>query len=82
MDEDNYPSKLTKDSATLTKYDVIQRVVDDVVEADKMTLKGLAGNSDSVLECWNKFRAEWVPFHVVCPRYRLRELYGQDGGKV
>ncbi|KAJ8088609.1 hypothetical protein PM082_013852 [Marasmius tenuissimus] len=81
MDEDNYPSKFAKGSATLTKYDVIQRVVDDVVEADKITLKGLASNPQA-LDCWNTFRSAWVPFHIVCPRYRLRELYGKDEEKI
>ncbi|KAK1224690.1 hypothetical protein PQX77_012363 [Marasmius sp. AFHP31] len=81
MEEGNYPSKFAKGSATLTKYDVIRRVVDDVVEADKMTLKGLAGNPEA-LDCWNTFRSAWVPFHVACPRYRLQELYGKDGEKV
>ncbi|KAJ8088610.1 hypothetical protein PM082_013853 [Marasmius tenuissimus] len=61
-DEDKYPSKFAKGSATLTKYNVVQRVLDVVVEADKMTPKVLA--HAEALECWNALRSGWVLFHV------------------
>ncbi|KAL0565739.1 hypothetical protein V5O48_016282 [Marasmius crinis-equi] len=74
-EEDNYASILAKGTST-TKYDVIQRLADDVAEADERILKALNGHQ-LAMDGWKSFRSGCVYFHTSCPRYKLNDIFGR-----
>ncbi|KAK1220813.1 hypothetical protein PQX77_016384 [Marasmius sp. AFHP31] len=76
MEDDNFASMLAKGSS-ITKYDAIQRLADDVADADKRILKVLA-DYPPALESWQSFRKGYVHFHTSSPRYKLHEVFGSD----
>ncbi|KAF9261171.1 terpenoid synthase [Marasmius fiardii PR-910] len=72
-EEENFASMLAKESS-ISKYEAIQRIADDVAEADKNILRGLADNQ-LALDSWQSFKRGYVRFHTSCPRYKLDELF-------
>ncbi|KAG7087169.1 hypothetical protein E1B28_013149 [Marasmius oreades] len=72
-EEENFASMLAKESL-ITKQEAIQRLADDVVEAERNISKGLAGNQ-SALDIWQSFKVGFVRFHTSCHRYKLQELF-------
>ncbi|KAF9258731.1 terpenoid synthase, partial [Marasmius fiardii PR-910] len=72
-EQDNFVTLLAKESG-ITKYETFQRIADDVAEADKIIMGGLAGDQIA-LECWKNFRRGYVRFHTSSSRYRLGELF-------
>ncbi|KAJ8090302.1 hypothetical protein PM082_018898 [Marasmius tenuissimus] len=76
MEEDNFASMLAKGSS-ITKYDAIQRLADDVADADARVLKVLADHPPA-LDSWRSFRKGYVYFHTSSPRYKLHEVFGTD----
>ncbi|KAF9257260.1 terpenoid synthase, partial [Marasmius fiardii PR-910] len=71
-DQENLVTLLAKESG-ITKNEALQRIADDVAEADKIIMNGLAGDQ-MALECWKNFRRGYVCFHTSLSRYRLDEL--------
>ncbi|KAF9259671.1 terpenoid synthase [Marasmius fiardii PR-910] len=71
-DQENLVTLLAKESG-ITKYKALQNIADDIAEADKIIMNGLAGNQ-MALECWKNFRRGYVHFHTSLSRYRLDEL--------
>ncbi|KAJ8090288.1 hypothetical protein PM082_018884 [Marasmius tenuissimus] len=76
MEEDNFASMLAKGSS-ITKYAAIQRLADDVADADERILKVLADHPRA-LDSWQSFRKGYVYFHTSSPRYKLHEVFGSD----
>ncbi|KAL0568085.1 hypothetical protein V5O48_013910 [Marasmius crinis-equi] len=74
-EEDNYASILAK-GASITKYDAVQRLANDVAEADEKILKALYGHQ-AAIDSWKSVRAGFVTFHFSCPRYNLEEVFGE-----
>ncbi|KAF9254922.1 terpenoid synthase, partial [Marasmius fiardii PR-910] len=72
-EEENLVTLLAKESG-ITNYEAFQRVADDVAEADRIILEGLASNQRA-LNCWKSYRAGYVRFHISSPRYKLDELF-------
>ncbi|KAL0565112.1 hypothetical protein V5O48_016919 [Marasmius crinis-equi] len=75
-EEDNYASILAK-GASITKYDAVQRLANDVAEADERILKALYGHQ-AALDSWKSVRAGFVTFHFSCPRYNLDEVFDEN----
>ncbi|KAF9264348.1 terpenoid synthase [Marasmius fiardii PR-910] len=73
QDEENYVPMLAKE-AGITKYEALKRRADEVVEANKNILKGLAGNQPA-LDCWLNFKNKFAHFHISSSRYKLNELF-------
>ncbi|KAF9265366.1 terpenoid synthase [Marasmius fiardii PR-910] len=71
-EEENFASMLAKESS-VSKYEAIQRIADDVAAADKSILMGLA-NNQLALDSWQSFKRGYVRFHTSCTRYKLDEL--------
>ncbi|KAG7088709.1 hypothetical protein E1B28_012679 [Marasmius oreades] len=72
-EEENLVSMLAKESS-ITKYEAIQRIADDVAEAEKDISTRLAGNK-LALDGWQSFKRGYVRFHTSSPRYKLDELF-------
>ncbi|KAF9265958.1 terpenoid synthase [Marasmius fiardii PR-910] len=73
QDDENFVTMLARE-AGITKYEALKRRADEVVEADRNILKGLAGNQPA-LDCWLNFRKNFVHFHISSSRYKLNELF-------
>ncbi|KAF9254926.1 terpenoid synthase [Marasmius fiardii PR-910] len=72
-EKENLVTLLAKESG-IAKYEAFQRVADDVAEANKIIMDGLAGDQIA-LECWKNFRRGYIRFHTSSSRYRLDELF-------
>ncbi|KAJ8090460.1 hypothetical protein PM082_019058 [Marasmius tenuissimus] len=76
MEEDNLASMLAKGSS-ITKYDAIQRLADEVADVDTRVTKVLADHP-SALDIWQSFRKGYVYFHTSSVRYKLHEVFEAD----
>ncbi|KAL0577773.1 hypothetical protein V5O48_004200 [Marasmius crinis-equi] len=74
-EEDNFASMLAK-GASITRYEAVQRLADDVADADERILKALEEHQPA-LDGWKSFRSGYVYFHTSCPRYKLDEVFGE-----
>ncbi|KAL0564463.1 hypothetical protein V5O48_017584 [Marasmius crinis-equi] len=75
-EEDTFASMLAK-GTSVTRYDAVQRLADDVAEADERILKALSGYQPA-MNSWKSFREGYVYFHTSCPRYKLDEVFGEN----
>ncbi|KAL0568086.1 hypothetical protein V5O48_013911 [Marasmius crinis-equi] len=75
-EEDNYASILAK-GASITKYDAVQRLANDVAEADERIMKALYSHQ-AAIDSWKSVRAGFVTFHFSCPRYNLDEVFDEN----
>ncbi|KAL0562702.1 hypothetical protein V5O48_019379 [Marasmius crinis-equi] len=75
-EEDNFASMLAK-GASITKYDAVQRLANDVADADGRILKAMEEHQ-AAMDSWKTFRSGYVSFHTSCPRYKLDEVFGRD----
>ncbi|KAF9264979.1 terpenoid synthase, partial [Marasmius fiardii PR-910] len=71
--EETFATSLAKGSL-ITNYEAIQRLADDVAEAEAIISKKLVGNQPA-LDSWESFKRGYVYFHTSCHRYKLDELF-------
>lgn len=72
-DDENFITMLARE-AEITKPKALQRRADEVAEANKNILRGLADNQPA-LDCWLNFSRRFVHFHISSSRYKLNELF-------